>query len=546
MTKRDGNRVTRVLTILMCLMLISTMTAMAEAPLTLEEQLAPYNPPIVLSIGHSEGANVKYGDGESKTDNRWITKFKEDLGIDLQYAWIAPGDQYGEKVNIIIASGDLPDMMKVNSVQLAKCVENELVMTDLKPLFDKYVTETQLLDYQTLGTEQTFAAATYDGKLAAIPNTFSAPGQGVNTISLRRDWLAAVNAEVPKTFDELMDLFELWRTQDFDGNGKDDTFGFYANRSLDSLKNLAWCFGAYPNYWVNVDGQLVYGSAMPQMKDALVRFHEMYEKGYIDPEFAVKDGAKANELFTQNRIGATSELAQPGGANDLVKAVEGSEYDCYALPTATDQPVKTMMASFGNDFYAIRKDYEYPEAVIKMFCYMTELSYGKDATYDFYIEYNQNYDTGLAPFTWGPWFNISVEKNYRSYNKFKNNEDYNTMNPEEQWIYDTMVKYYEGGDANQWWMARFFDTNVGGHYLVLDETLASGNYLLDAFYGAPLQSIVEYKGIVDRLFEEMCVKIIMGDEPVDSFENYVAQMNQAGLETMTADVNAWYADQQAS
>ena len=180
-----------------------------------------------------------------------------------------------------------------------------------------------------------------------------------------------------------------------------------------------------------------------------------------------------------------------------------------------------------------------------MFCYMTELSYGEQATKDFYIEYNQNYDTGLSPFTWGPWFNISVEKNYRSYNKFKNNEDYDTMNPEEQWIFDTMGKYYEGGDTNQWWMARFFDTNVGGHYLVLDDTLAGGNYLLDGFYGAPLESIVEYKSIVDRLFEEMCVKIIMGDEPVDSFDNYIAQMNQAGLQTMTEDVNAWYAEQKA-
>ena len=59
----------------------------------------------------------------------------------------------------------------------------------------------------------------------------------------------------------------------------------------------------------------------------------------------------------------------------------------------------------------------------------------------------------------------------------------------------------------------------------------------------PAELKLNLKGVVDRIYEEMCVKIIMGDESIDSFENYVDQMNQAGLEIMTADANAWYAEQ---
>jgi len=102
-----------------------------------------------------------------------------------------------------------------------------------------------------------------------------------------------------------------------------------------------------------------------------------------------------------------------------------------------------------------------------------------------------------------------------------------------------MQKYFVDGDKSQWWMARFFDTNKGGSYPVLDYHLETGTWMLDAFYGAALQSMVEYQAEVNRIFDEMVVKIIIGDEPLDSFDKYVDQMMKAGLEKITADVNEW-------
>ena len=504
-----------------------------------DPRLAPYDPPITMTVGWDENSTVKYGEGESKTDNRWITKYRNELGINIEYAWYVPSEQYAEKVNVVIASGDIPDVMKVTPVQLAKLVDFDLVQEDLKPIFDEYVTPTQLLDYQNVGTAETFDAATYNGKLRAIPFAYSASGQGVNCMVLRRDWLDAVGMEAPKTFDELMAIYDAWSDMDFDGNGVADTVMFYADNTLNSLKRLASCFGAYPTFWLLRDGSLVYGSVVPEMKNALAKFNEMYAKGYLDPEFMVKDGGKAIELWTQNRCGSDVDLSAPWSGDKLIKSVEGSEIDCYPLPTATGSPARPMMTASGNDFYAISKSFTHPEAVVKMFCYQTEAFYGPDSSVAFYTEYCQDYDTGLSPFTWGPWFNVSVEKNYKTYKKFVNGE-FDTLNPEQEWIWDTMVKYFEGGDLNQWAMARFFDINKGGHYLVLDSTLASGEYLLNGFYGAPLPSMVEYITEVDRIFDEMATKIITGDAPIDDFEKYVDQMNRAGLEQITVDVNEWY------
>ena len=55
--------------------------------------------------------------GESVDDNRWIKRYKERLNIDLEYMWVAKPEAYKEKMNLMMASGELPDIMKVDAVQ---------------------------------------------------------------------------------------------------------------------------------------------------------------------------------------------------------------------------------------------------------------------------------------------------------------------------------------------------------------------------------------------------------------------------------------------
>lgn len=175
-----------------------------------------------------------------------------------------------------------------------------------------------------------------------------------------------------------------------------------------------------------------------------------------------------------------------------------------------------------------------------MISYLAEETYGPAATGEFYVEYIQDYDTGFAPFTWGPWFCISVEKNYNTYKKLKANTPFNQLNAEEQWISDTIDKW-KAGDAKQWWMAKFFYPETS-HYRILDGVLADNLYFSDVFYGAPLPSMVEMKSLVDRIFIEMAIKMIMGEESLDAFDDYVKEMNSSGLTQITRDVNAWAAN----
>ena len=68
-------------------------------------------------------------------------------------------------------------------------------------------------------------------------------------------------------------------------------------------------------------------------------------------------------------------------------------------------------------------------------------------------------------------------------------------------------------------MARFFLPVEDNHYAVLDEMLAEETYIMDAFYGPPLESMVESKALVDQIFMDMAIKIIMGEDTVEEFDS---------------------------
>lgn len=512
----------------------------AEEPenVVAEGLFTKYDPEITLVWGGSEAANRNYQEGESFEDNRWIDLVREKLGIIIEYAWVAPGAQYLEKSNVVIASGDIPDVMKVDATQLARLVDADLVNTDLQEVYDNNVSPTLAKDYMEPGHEGTFGAATFNGKLAAIPMTWSATGQGTQSLIIRNDWLEDTNSKPPTTIDELFELFDKFMAADFDGNGIDDTIGLFADKDLNGLFPLFWSFHAYPQNWIEVGGKIVYGAVQPEVKTALASMAEMYKRGYLDLEFAAQDNAKAMESILSSKAGVMFSMNHPWGAGGLIQENERADFGAFDIPSADGDPVIHMFPSFGNQFYAIRKGYENPEAVLKLTSYVMELAYGEGATYDDYTEYIQDYDIGFAPFTWIPWFSVSVAKNYRSYHRYLNGDPFDELNPEQQWIYDTIEKYKDG-DRKQWAMARFFMPVEDNHYVVLDKVLDSKQYMFDAYYGSPLPAMIDSKSMVDDIFSEMAVKIIMGKEPIESFDNYVDQMNKAGLTIMTEEVNVW-------
>lgn len=104
------------------------------------EPLGKYDPPIDVTAAKFITQDVVYPEGQSESKNAWEDLYKE-MGINLKYDWIVKGTdaQYFQKLNLSIASGEIPDLMMVNSSQLKQLVESDM-LEDLTSVYEKYAT----------------------------------------------------------------------------------------------------------------------------------------------------------------------------------------------------------------------------------------------------------------------------------------------------------------------------------------------------------------------------------------------------------------------
>ena len=105
--------------------------------------------------------------GETIDSNRWLDLYSDDLGIDISYAWTVRGglndDAYTQKLNVTIASGDLPDVLIVNRTQLKQLAESDMI-ADMTEFYDQYASELTREVYNSEGPLPWFKGGQYHGR----------------------------------------------------------------------------------------------------------------------------------------------------------------------------------------------------------------------------------------------------------------------------------------------------------------------------------------------------------------------------------------------
>ena len=127
----------------------------------------PERATLVLVKGGQESASLM-PEGESIEDNRALQYIEDTLNVDITFAWVVPSDSYGDKLNLSIASGDIPDVMVVNPIQLQQLTEAGAI-EDLTGVVEKYANADILANWEQTGGVA-LEAATIDGKVMGIPN----------------------------------------------------------------------------------------------------------------------------------------------------------------------------------------------------------------------------------------------------------------------------------------------------------------------------------------------------------------------------------------
>lgn len=494
-----------------------------------------------------------YQTGTSNPDSEQLKKIEEKYNINLD-VWDVEWQKYDEILNLKLAGGEVPDIMYVKTAAAAqKYVDQDVVA----PLSEKMLQEKAPNLLKRLEEDAPDILKYYyiDDELYALPS-FSV-GAGANGIPMvwRGDWLKNVGiTKTPETLDEYEDAFYKFALNDPDGNGKKDTYGL----SRSGLVGVFASYGYVPSlgqtgstggYWMERDGNLVYSSIQPEMKEALARINKWYKDGVLDPEFITgenKGGYWAiSHQFVNGLIGFTSHgmsyhwepqfFANADASTSGQDRFELSKLNAEAansLEISGMPPVKD-----GTE----RKIYPKKEYVRgERWMFSKELVNDEEklnnllSIYNDIYENKDNFDyanTGEKGVVWnyedtpsvdGKIYKKSVflgewkDDEFRNKNKFSFNL-FTPSFPDSEKI-DT--------PRDDWALPRGF----GEQYMPTNRLYVS------------LPSENKYNAELTKIEEESYIAMITGEKPIDYFDEFVAKWRASGGEKLEKEAKEWYTE----
>ena len=534
----------------LCIALTVLLALLTPAPSLGEfDPFGKYDPPITVHFVRStddtlEANYFSQHPDKSMTDNLWLDLYRDALGIDVVYDWIVKyGEEYDQKLNITLASGEIPEFTNVSTVQLKNLAEAGLIL----PLEDIYETYAAPFTREVMEAEGTspFDAATIDGHLYGLPNVDGTINQP-HLLWIRTDWLDALGLQPPATMDELMDVMEAFVEADFDGNGEDDTVGLAFSRELwanfAGLQGFFNGFGAYPGIWVEQDGELVYGSTLPGCREALEQLSEMYALGWIDPEFALKDSNKVARSTTESKCGVVygqqwNSIWPLQSSYDRDRA--HTQWQAFPIVGADGIAPKAQTAVATTSWTVVRRDVEHPEALVKLFNLFIEKCWGETNENDvYYAPLDSESIWKLSPVTpTNPNKNIDA---FEQLEEYRRTGDASVVTGEGRSILAKLERYASGSDDGfaLWGWERIYGAD--GAFGVLRDYRDADMLQDNLFVGAPTETMAERMDTIRLLQDETFTKIIMGESPIEAFDQFVEDFYSLGGDRITEEVNAWY------
>ncbi|MUG67944.1 MULTISPECIES: extracellular solute-binding protein [Paenibacillus] len=512
-----------------------------------------YEETITLTYGKSVDATDKsLPVGDTPETNQYSRYVKDMLNIDTKVSWqAASGPNYDQKVNLSISSNDLPDALVVNDMQLRQMVKAGQ-LADLTDIYDRYASPSMKSFIEKTGGIAA-QSVTFDGKMYAIPSV-QVHADGVHQLWIRKDWLDKLGLEPPRTIDDLEKVAEAFVTQDPDGNGKDDTIGIsgpesggllYAHflASTNNLYGLDPVFGAfraYPGFWIEgEDGDPVYGSILPETKEALGKLRDWYAKGLIDREIGVRKDAHEPVKSGQSGIFFAPWWMGYGPLPDAIKNDPDANWQAYLLPLDSEGQFNARMGTSSTQFVVVRKDYEHPEAVVKML----NLLIRDEAKFD--ISVGIGYYPLRVPQSAPDESEYSAKALQEVLAGTKTPEDFNdpgykllaadlqNVKKVKKEPYDNMdIQYWDPqADLGVW--SRQYSLLVGASTLLEDY-----NKVYSLLYSQTKTMESRWTNL-KKLEDETFLKIIVGAAPLEEFDTFVDNWKKQGGDKITEEVKEY-------
>jgi len=241
-----------------------------------------------------------------------------------------------EAFNLLIASGDLPDIVGGGAIRdNVNRYGPEGAFIPLNDLIDKYAPHIKAFFDANPDIRSSILAA--DGNIYYIP--YLPDGKFGRGYFIRYDWLSKLNLKVPQTIDELHDVLVAFRDGDPNGNGKKDEVPFFTRYWEELIRMVTLWDGRttgsdqFHDFYVK-QGVMHHGYTEPGYHEGIRHLAQWYKEGLIDAEVFTR-GSRSREYLLSNDIGGMTHdwFASTAGYNDsLAEKVPGIQFRAMLPP----------------------------------------------------------------------------------------------------------------------------------------------------------------------------------------------------------------------
>jgi putative aldouronate transport system substrate-binding protein len=289
--------------------------------------------PVTIKVEVFDRGNSPAG---TSVTNNYLTKYVKDnftakTKISVEYVPV-PRSQEIEKLNVLLASGDAPDIVFTYDVNTVYKYVQQGGLMDLAKLIDANGP-----DLKTFLGKDTLAFGTFDNGQYAIPAKRVYLGKYSSMI--RQDWLDKLGLQVPRTTDEVYNTLKAFKEKDPGATGgKTIPLGFSLTPA--SYEPIIYSFlkkvTAEQSYTLAQSLARDNMVLLPGHKEGVQFLNKLYNEGLISPDFALdKDWKKMQQDIMTGKVGLYSEDAARsyGTVPGIINVLQ------QTIPTAKIKPV---------------------------------------------------------------------------------------------------------------------------------------------------------------------------------------------------------------
>lgn len=475
--------------------------------------------------------------------NNPLTQLIEDqLNIKIEAAWDLPWAEHVEKVKLAVATNSLPDACVVYDYNLVKQLAEAGTIADLtetQKLFGSFLKKS----YESFPNNSCLNEVTFNGKLYAIPST------GLNgqheLLWIRKDWLDSLGLQVPKTLEDVMKVAEAFVKQDPDKNSKNDTIGIPFNRwifggenATASLDPFFAVYDAFPRmFFKDSNGKVIYGSIQNEMKTALGKAAEYYKAGLL-----YVSGGDGSSKITSGKCGMVFApwWAGAGVLSGSHESNPNIEWIPVSAPLNSNGKYVTTsipptLQSGG--YVVVRSGYEHPEAAARVINLYYGLSHEQNP--DLIEKYTGEKDKlpgfGEAPLNIQIGSQDVIHENYLKLKDAIESGNTDKLNEGEKKAYEAIKLWQEDPSAldhDQWMTA--MNLWVGAP-AAFPDVLEFKDPCIPYQTPTMVEKFTSLKEYEDAVFHG----IIVGEEPLDKFDNYVNDWKNMGGDALLQEIEEY-------